>query len=124
MWIVIVVCFVALGSDWLIKKGRVVRRPEMTDSEFLIAYRGPAESINDETIIELRRKIARELGLPGLKIVPDDQLIDLRDRYCLAVIGHLALDDLFEDLQERATTSFASDNFPRTVRDYIDAFLG
>ena len=112
-----------LGWDWVIKSRRAAQRPEMNDHEFLSAYRGPQASDADAEILGVRRRIAKELHLPESKIRPSDGLTDLRDRYCLVIDGHLALGDLFDDLQDLGATSSTPAVFPETVHDYVAAFL-
>jgi hypothetical protein len=96
----------------------------MSDEEFLRAYRGGQETAADAQILETRRRIASELAFPILKIKPDDHLLELRDRYCLVVSGHLALGDLFDDLEAAGRTDSPTPRvYPETVREYIAASL-
>ena len=99
----------------------------MNDQEFLSAFRGPQETGADAQILDVRRRIARELDLPVTRLKPEDEITDLRDRYCLVVSGHLAIGDLLDDLDDMnkavdgtATTPRAS---PETVREYIASVL-
>ncbi len=108
--------------DWVIKKRRIAVRDGISDNEFLESYRGKGPTEDDARILEIRQRVARELSLPASKISPEDRLIELRDRYCLVVSGHLALGDLYDDLQLEA---LKPDNCqalsPETVGEYITA---
>jgi hypothetical protein len=113
-----------LGWDWLVKRWRTARRPEISSEEFLNAYSVRREVTTDAEILEIRRRIARELGVPVCKISPADNLIELSDRFSLVGNGDLALADLLDDLhavtREATTTTLV---YPETVRDYIATFL-
>jgi len=115
-----------LTCDWLIKRGRIRRRADVSDQSFLDAFNGDREGITEKEILELRRKVAKELGLTASKLSPDDDLIQLRDKYCLAVSGYLALGDLFADLEAEARGVGVARlrSYPATVGEYIEAFLG
>jgi hypothetical protein len=114
-----------LGWDWLVKRRRTAQRPDVDNQDFLSAYRGSKETAADSQILDVRRQIARELALPVSKIRPDDDLTDLRDRYCVVVSGHLALGDLFDDLAaaRREAGTPTQGFYPETVREYIAATL-
>jgi len=95
----------------------------MSDEEFLRAY-GPGTSATSAQILECRRNIARELGLPASKIMPDDRLRELADRLSFVGSGELALSDLFDDLEAASRgTAARSGVHPETVRAYIESFL-
>ena len=123
-WLAIPLIATLLAWDWLVKRRRVAGRAEVSDCQFLRAYRGSQETAADDVILETRRRIARELGLPVSKIQPQDELTALRDRYCLVVSGHLALGDLFDDLRAagRGGTKGRGLN-PKTVHESIAAFI-
>ncbi len=124
--LVLLPTFVLLSWDWLVKRRRNARRPEMSDHDFLIAHRGPQDTAEDAQILRLRRQIAKELGLPVSKLRPEDDLIELRDRYSGVVSGHLALGDLFDDLDGAAGRKAAKTLpciTPDTVSEYIPAFI-
>lgn len=123
--IALCVVLVLIFWDWMVKRSRTSRKPETSDEDFLVACRGPNETGLDAIIIDKRRVIAKELGLPTEKLSPDDNLLMLRDRYCTVVSGHLALGDLLEDLEHNSPESAAlkPQAEPDTVREYIDAAL-
>lgn len=121
-WLGIVVILVFLAWDWAVKKRRVRARPAVGDEEFLESFRSSGEPAPDTQILEARRWVARELGLPESKIRPEDRLSELRDRYCLVVSGHLALSDLLDDLDLGGQVAQEADHL-ETVGDLIAAFL-
>lgn len=121
-WLVIVLILALLAWDWAVKKRRVRARPAVGDEEFLESYRSSGEPAPDAQILEARRRVARELGLPESKIRPEDRLSELRDRYCLVVSGHLALSDLHDDLELGSQAAQEADPL-ETVGDLITAFL-
>lgn len=118
---------VLLGLDWSIKKNRQAERLELDDDSFLLEFRGAQSTPSDLRILNLRRDLAEELGLPKSILRPEDRLNEIRDRYCLVVSGDLALSDLYEDLESKDPDGNASasrkPNPPETVGDYISLFL-
>jgi len=95
----------------------------MSDEEFPRAY-GPGDSVTSAQILGCCRNIARELGLPVTKIMPDDSLRELADRLSFVGSGELALSDLFDDLEAASRgTAARSGAPPKTVRNYIEIFL-
>lgn len=125
MWMAFVLIAFLLTWDWLVKRRRVTRRAELSDEDFLNAYGLQRDAAKDTEILEVRRQIARELGLPSAKLTPDDKLAELRDHFSLVGNGDLALADLFEDLEAAAgkPVTARSRHMPETVREYIAAFL-
>jgi hypothetical protein len=122
MWglVILVVCLLpVLLLDAALKWRRLRGRPSVSDELFLARLRRcdapwqPSVDL-DEEVLRLRRLIAKELGLPVLKIVPEDDLLELRDRYCNATSGTLALGDLLDDL-----ASDGSEAHPETVEELI-----
>jgi len=124
MLVALFVILVLLTWDWVVKKRRVSARPDLSDQEFLGACRSCREMFSDTQILEVRQRLARELGLPAPKLRPGDLLTELRDRYCLVVSGHLALTDLYDDLEaEGAVEGSESLKAPATIGGYIASFL-
>ena len=121
--VLLLVCCL-LGLDWWIKKQRVLQRSSMSGRDFLQIYSRTISSLQDEAeVLRIRRQLADELSLPADKLIPTDRLTELRDRYTLVIRGHLALDDLLEDLhrgQQRSKAAAAqSKDIPETVGQYI-----
>jgi hypothetical protein len=106
-----------VGLDIVIKKRRVARRTSMTGDSFLREVRGKKTTPNDLRVLEIRDAIARELELPLDKIYPKDNLYQLRDYYCPAISGHLALSDLLDDLALISKDS--KQESPSTVEEFI-----
>lgn len=116
-----------LGDGW-IRRNRRLQRPTVSDEDFLRGYlrdHGVHDSQLAPEILDLRRTIGRELGLPALKLAPGDDLSDLCDRYCPMFTGSVVWNDLFDDLQDlrRKAGLPATDEVPETVGRYIDLAL-
>ncbi len=113
-----------LGWDRVVKKRRVARREPMDDSLFLREFRGNENTPLDSRILEVRSLISKEFGLPAARVRPDDLLSELRDQFSLVVSGHMALGDLFFDLDdERRKKRLPRRTDIMTVSDYISAFI-
>ena len=125
IWLGLALILPLLAWDWSVKKRRIARRPRLTDQEFLEAYVGTGVAKAEGRILEVRSQIARELSLPVSLLRPEDSLTDLRDSYCLAVSGYLALGDLLDDLESAGPGVAATESGaePETVRDYIATYL-
>jgi hypothetical protein len=123
IWLALLSIGVYLAWDWLVKKRRIAQRPEINDQDFLRLYRGPKKTVDDSKVLELRLRIARELGIPASKLTPQDELVYLRDCYSLIVSGHLALSDLLDDLETDRRESSLTPACPETIREYIAAAL-
>lgn len=125
-WLALVLVGGLLSWDWLRKRRLIAARPEAGDDSFLRAFRGEAATGADREVLEVRRRIAKELSLPASKLSPEDRLVELRDRYCSVVIGHLALGDLMDDLEAEARKAGLAppSGLPETVGEYIAAALG
>jgi len=115
-----------LTGDWWIKRRRIQRLPDLSDEAFLDSYPGAAlPSAPGRDILRLRSQIAKELGLPVSKLSPLHRFTEHRDQYCLMISGHVALDDLLEDLLalRRRAHLPAPQHEPATVSDYLDLAL-
>lgn len=122
LWLAIGTILALLAWDWVVKKRRIAARSDFGDEEFLKSYRGRGEPAPDAQILEARRRVARELGLPESKIRPGDRLDELRDHYCLVVSGHLALSDLDDDVGVGGEAEQKASHI-ETVGDLITAIL-
>lgn len=112
-----------------VKRSRISQREDMSDEDFLRMFE---DTLFEQTdILELRSILAHELTLPVLKIYPEDELLELRDRYCEASIGDVALGDALDDLvlmlKKAGLTGSAVETrvaAVSTIKDYIDEALG
>lgn len=123
-WLLVIgISLVPIVIARAIKRKRVAGKEEMVDDVFVDYFRGMVPPRRLDDVLSTRDLVAESLRLPPNKLAPTDSLIELRDRLCPVVSGHIAIGELFEDL-ESEIKGRVSDRDIDTIADFIVCYLG